>query len=355
MPRILPPAIGLLAALFQSAAAQDAAKFPTAAELRAVIAAFDLPGLAMAPLEGCAPGPVVAVGTADLTTGAPVTGRTAFEAASLTKPVFAWLVMTLVEEGRVDLDRPLAETFPYPRIPDADAYAQLTPRMILTHRTGLPNWVDEATDFHERTAPIPFEAPPGTAFTYSGEAFQLLQAYVEHETGEPLQVIFDARLGEVMSNSTLQRPLPETVEPSRAYARASDPGSGRGMDSLYDRAMAASSLATTAGDYARFLSHVCRGAVLSPAAMEEMLRPQSPAPAEEMRVGDLPPPPPTSWGLGWMIVDMGGETFVGHGGSNDEYNAFAGFARETGDGIVLMTNGANGEAAIQAVLFPEDG
>ncbi|MGB3554122.1 MAG: serine hydrolase domain-containing protein [Jannaschia sp.] len=326
-------------------------KFPDAADLRAAIEAFDIPGVAMATIEGCVPGEVVTVGTADYATGAPVTERTAFEAASLTKPVFAWIVMSLVNEGAIDLDRPIAERFAYPRIPDAEGYVLLTPRMILTHRTGLPNWVNEGTDFHDRTAPIPFEAPPGTAFSYSGEAFQLLQAFVEQETEQTLQALFQNRLGDVMPNSALQRPLPGTVDPSRAYQSARAPGAGRGMDNVYNRAMAASSLATTAGDYARFLAHVCSGGGLRADLMAEMLRPQSPAPPEVIRIGDGPMPPPVSWGLGWMIIDLGDETLAGHGGSNDEYNAFGGFVQESGDGLVLMTNGANGERMIEALLL----
>ncbi len=326
--------------------------FPDRAELTAALKTYDVPGAAMATLEGCAPREVIVAGTADLSTGVPVSERTAFEAASLTKPVFAYLVMTLIEDGVLDLDRPLAETFAYERIPDAGAYAVVTPRMILTHRTGLPNWVDEGTAFHERTASLSFNSPPGEAFSYSGEAFQLLQAYVEDSTRTSLETLFQDRLGAVMPNSTLERPLPHTVVPAKGYPAAPDAGNGRGLDNLYDRAMAASSLVTTAGDYAAFLSHVCEGEGLASDLRADMLRPQSPAPMEVIRIGDGPIPPPASWGLGWMILDLGEMSLAGHGGSNDEFTAFAGFMPETGDGIVLLTNGRNGEVMIQSILMP---
>ena len=351
-------AVGFWAAALLAAGgpapAQDAPAWPDEATLAGLLGAFDVPGLAMATLEGCEPGGVVTVGTADLGTGAPVTERTAFEAASLSKPVFAWLVMGLVEEGVIDLDRPIAETFAYPRIADAKGYARITPRMVLTHRTGLPNWVDEATPFHDRTVPIPFETPPGEAFSYSGEAFQLLQAFVEHETGRSLQALFEERLGAVMPHSTFGRPLPDGALPSRGYGRASDPASGRGMENLTERAMAASSLVTTAGDYAAFLARVCRGEGLGAETLAEMLRPQSDAPDEVSVVEPGGVPLPTSWALGWMVVELGGETMVGHGGRNEEYNAFGGFVLEAGDGVVILTNGERGEALIQAVLLPEE-
>ena len=332
--------------LAEPAQAQEPPPLPTTEELTQLLGAFDVPGMAMATLTGCGvDDDVLVAGSASLDPDVPVTAETAFEAASLSKPVFAWLVVALADEGVVDLDRPLAETFDYVRLPDRAAYAQVTPRMVLTHRTGLPNWVDERTDFFERTVPVPFEMPPGTAYSYSGEAFQLLQAYVEDATGQTLQDLFRERLGRVMPRSTFTRPLPNGVAPSRGYGAASDPTTGREMDNLGDRGGAAYSLVTTAGDYAAFLSHVCRGEGLSPEAHADMLRPQSPVPEGEA-------PFPTSYGLGWMVADLGAETFVGHGGNNDEYRAFAGFIRESGDGLVILTNGARGQDLIDVVIAP---
>ena len=330
----------------ESAEAPPPAPLPTEAELERLLEAFDVPGAAVAGLTSCEVDErVVVAGSADLEAGAPVTPDTAFEAASLSKPVFAWLVMTLVEDGVVDLDRPIARDFDYARIVDRDAYARVTPRMILTHRTGMPNWVDEPVAFHERTAPIPFETPPDTAFGYSGEAFQLLQAFVEDRTGEPLQALFEARLGDVMPSSTFASPLPEGVEPSRGYASAADPSSGRDMDALGERAMAASSLVTTAGDYARFLARACTGEGLEAATREAMLRPQSPVPEDESLV-------PSSWALGWTVVELPGGPFAGHGGDNGEYRALAGFSPRDGHGVVVLTNGAEGQRLIDAMTAP---
>ena len=343
MPRI-PQLAAALTMIATTALGQTPPPLPDRAELEAALQAFDVPGVAMAVLEGCEPAGVVTAGLADLDTGRPVTPDTAFEAASLTKPVFAVLVLGLVDAGIVDLDRPVAKDLDWPRIEDAEAYAEITPRMILTHRTGLPNWVDEATDYHDRTAPIPLLSPPGEAFTYSGEAFQLLQAHVEALTGQSVQTLFKDRLGEVMPNSTLERPLPESVAPSRGYTAASDPDSGRDMTNLMDRPMVASSLVTTAGDYARFLSHVCRGADLAPDTYADMIRPQSPAGTDHGLT--------TDWGLGWMLVDMGAGTLLGHTGRNTEYNAFAGILLGTGEGLTLFTNGERGGAMIEALLLP---
>lgn len=338
-------AIALACASLSARAGQEPPPLPNAEQLSGLLRAFDVPGVAMAAVDGCEVGGVVVAGKADLQTDAPVVAQTAFEAASLSKPVFAYLVLQLVDQGVIDLDRPFAANFDYPRIADKSAYALLTPRMVLTHRTGLPNWVDEGVAFHQRVTSIPFDSAPGEAYSYSGEAYQLLQAFVEREAGASLQQLFDDRLGSVMPDSTFVQPLPDGVVPSRGYARASEPAGGRGMDNLYPLAMAASSLVTTAVDYARFLSHVCRGQGLRAETLDEMLRPQS-----EIVGGDLPFP--ASYGLGWLVATLPEGTLAGHGGNNDEYRAFAGFFRESGDGVVILTNGASGEELIKAVLVP---
>ncbi|MEM9168291.1 MAG: serine hydrolase domain-containing protein [Pseudomonadota bacterium] len=326
-----------------SGAAGSGAPALTQSALDAMLTRYDVPGAAVASFAGCGEAEITVAGVADLETGAPIGATSVFEAASLSKAVFAYLVMQLVDEGVVDLDRPLAETFDYARIEDDASYALITPRMVLTHRTGLPNWVDSATPFAEQTAPIPFAAPPGTEFTYSGEAFQLLQAFVERETGRSLQQLFSERLGDVMPHSTYVRPLADGSAATRGYKRASAPETGRDMTSLTDTAMSASSLATTAGDFAAFVAHVCRGDGLAASTHEAMIRPQSPVPADGSAL-------PTSWGLGWMTADIGGATFVGHDGSNDEYRALGGYVKETGEGIVILTNASTGGDLIEAFV-----
>ena len=313
---------------------------PERGTLEALLRDFDVPGLAATTLSGCEPGEVVTLGSADLGTGAPVTAATAFEAASLTKPLFAYLVMQLVDEGVIDLDAPIASSLDYPRVADRGAYARLTPRMILAHRTGMPNWVGD-TDDPERTDAIAFATAPGTAYSYSGEAYELLRAHVERQSGASLSRLFEERLGATMAMSTLGEPLPDRAEPSRGYRSAGDPGSGR--DLAIGTAGAAGGLVTTVGDYAAFLARVCRGEGLSAGAFAEMLRPQSPVPPGNY-------PGPASWSLGWAVVTLGEETIVMHDGNNDEYRSFAAFLPGSGEGYVMLANGANGDELIAAVM-----
>jgi len=114
------------------------------------------------------------LGVVNIKTKEEVTPKTIFEGASLSKPLFAYFLMKMVEQGKLSLDEPI---FPYLEpIFSADviapsslaAYKTLTPRIILSHGTGIPNWV--------KGEPIDIAFEPGTDFSYSGEAYQHLGA-----------------------------------------------------------------------------------------------------------------------------------------------------------------------------------
>lgn len=312
---------------------------PSTAELDRLRASLDVPGLALVALSGCEPTAPVSLGAASLEPEVAVTDRTVFEAASLSKPVFAYLVLQLVDEGVIDLDRPLAEDFVYPRVTDRARYGQLTPRMVLTHQTGLPNWAGD-TDDPDRTDPIPFAASPGAGFSYSGEAYEMLRTYVEFRTGQTLDQLFRERLGDLMPLSSYAPPLPSGAEPARGYVSARAPGVGEAANNTGG---AAGGLLTTATDYARFVGRVCAGRGLSAAIHAEMLTPVTP-----VTNGDYPGP--AAFGLGWAVTRMGPETVVLHGGDNDEFRSLAVFLPEGGDGVVILTNGRFGGDLIDAIV-----
>jgi len=128
-----------------------------------------------------------AFGFRNKTTGVLNNQETIFSAASFSKTVFAYLVMLLVEDGIVDLDRPLQEyldknLYEYPNYEDLNGDRRtglITARMVLSHSTGFPNWRFLTNDGKLK---IMFE--PGTRFSYSGEGISLLQMVVEKITGK---------------------------------------------------------------------------------------------------------------------------------------------------------------------------
>lgn len=146
--------------------------------LNAQMLKLGIPGLAIALIND---GKVVyhrTMGYANVEDKFKVTDKTIFEGASLSKSVFACFVMTYVEEGKLDLDKPLYQYLPYPDIAHDERYKKITARMVLSHRSGLPNWRE---DEEEKKLKLKFE--PGADFLYSGEGYQYLAMVLKHIEG----------------------------------------------------------------------------------------------------------------------------------------------------------------------------
>src|SRR5580700_85033 len=120
----------------------------------------------------------------------PLTVDSVMSAASFSKVAFAYMVMQLVDEGVLDLDKPVYQYLPKP-LPEYPEYAdlandprykQITARMLLSHTSGFPNWRAFEDD---RKLKIHFT--PGSRFAYSGEGIDLLQVVVEAITKTPLE------------------------------------------------------------------------------------------------------------------------------------------------------------------------
>jgi len=195
---------GLLAALPQPMPAQDAVVreamvAAVEAAAPAALAREDTPGVGVAIVLDGALAWSGGFGLADVTTGQSVTADTPFEIASLTKPVTAWAMLKLAEEGRIDLDAPI-ETYldGWHLPPSGFDHARVTARAILAHGAGLGTGGDSGVD---EGAPVPtlleaaggatmeygavrVERAPGQGYHYSSKGFVLLEMAVEIVTGE---------------------------------------------------------------------------------------------------------------------------------------------------------------------------
>src|SRR4030095_1153264 len=118
-----------------------------------------------------------AFGVKNASTREPVDDNTVFEAASLSKPVMAYAALKLVDAGKLDLDKPLAQYLEKPYLEGDDRLNLITARRVLTHTTGFPNW-------RQQGQPLKIVFPPGERFSYSGEGFVYLQKVIERLTGQ---------------------------------------------------------------------------------------------------------------------------------------------------------------------------
>ena len=127
---------------------------------RGVIDSLDIPGLSVAVINDAKIVYRGDFGLTSLATQDTVTDQTIFEAASLSKPLFAYFAMKQVEKGLLDLDKPLYEYLPYPDIEYDERYKLINARMILSHSSGFPN---------RRQDSLKIAITPGSNYSYSGE------------------------------------------------------------------------------------------------------------------------------------------------------------------------------------------
>jgi CubicO group peptidase (beta-lactamase class C family) len=116
-------------------------------------------------------------GVRDSASKEPVDNDTVFEAASVSKTVFAYAVMKLCEKGVINLDTPLTK-YTSERFLESDPRLDLiTARHVLSHTSGFQNWRSEKE-------PLKIHFTPGEKFSYSGEGYSYLQSVVTHLTGK---------------------------------------------------------------------------------------------------------------------------------------------------------------------------
>lgn len=305
----------------------------------AVMADAFVPGVAVAVADETGVAWAAGYGIADAATLEPVGAETVFEAASLSKPVTAYGVLLLAQEGILDLDRPLDSYLPAPYLPSEPGAAAITARMALGHTTGFPNW-------RPRGEPLALRREPGTRFGYSGEGYVYLQKVVEHLTGQTLDRFLDEQVLEPLAMADSAFVWTDKLD--RRAARGHNKTGAPVPKENPARANAAWSLHTTAPDFARFVGALLGAAEPGPLdgrGVEEMLRPHTPLHG------------PLAWGLGWGLQhEPGGEALFWHWGDNYGYKAFAAGSRSHAAGVVVLTNGNAGLAAaerlVQEVLPP---
>jgi CubicO group peptidase (beta-lactamase class C family) len=264
-------------------------------------------------------------GFADREQSLPVNEETLFAAASLSKPVFAYTVLKLVDQGLLSLDVPLAELVDYA---PADAFAaQITAAHVLSHTTGFPNW---------RSSELPLRCyfRPGARFSYSGEGFVFLQRAVERLTGESI-------------DSTVRRLVFEPLGMNRSTFR--------GIDGTCN---AAHSLRTTAHDYARFLQAVLVGTGLKSATAKSWMEARTLVPANFVNIADPRSKHQTdaavAWGLGWGLETQSHCFF--QWGARDGYVSFTIGSRVESVAFVMLTTRFTGlECLRQLVEFAMPG
>ena len=180
--------------------------------------------------------------------------RTVFEAASMSKPLFSYAVLKLVEQGKFDIDRPLDSYLSEPYLPDQPLAKKITARMVMLHRTGLPNWREGGW---RKGGSLPVLHEPDTRFTYSGEGYLYLQTVIECLAGQSVDDWMDKSLLRPLNMADSSYVWRESFEDNFAGGHDKQ-GNLKRSRRFYKQGNAAFSLYTTPTDYAHFLIEIMK-------------------------------------------------------------------------------------------------
>lgn len=309
------------------------------------MAELGIPGLSMAIINR---GEVVYsehFGHADIEADRPVDDTTIFEGASLSKPVFAQFVMTFVEGGVLDLDRPLHEYLPHPDVEGDRRAEAITARMVLSHRSGFPNW---RSDRFGGTLPINFE--PGTDFEYSGEGYQYLAMVLKEIVGTDwagMEQLFQQRIAEPLGLKNTV--FIQTAETRAAKAEPYDADVVKidwrndpvtiANDAVF---VAPASIHTNTADFTRWMVAIMNRELLTTESYQELLAAHSVAPSDDLGL---------SYTLGFYQPDVPFTNMYGHGGNNEGFTSFFMLDADDDWGFVLFTNSQYGESFGEEMLL----
>ena len=254
---------------------------------------------------------------------------TYFEAASLSKPLFAFFVMKQVEKGIIDLDRPLYQYLPYPDIEHDERYKRITARMILSHSSGFPNW---------RQDTLQIQFTPGTNFLYSGDGYKYLAhvlAKVHNIPFNKLDSVFQREVAGPLGARKLHFQWNSDIAENKATGHVEDTPTHKQRDHKDNDFGAAGGLHTDAVNYAQFMIALLGSSILAEESLEELLRAQIQLPEDDVNrllIGA------SSWSLGFGIIPTDNGNCYWHAGNNDDFQAWMHFNPQRAYGVVLFSN-----------------
>lgn len=266
-----------------------------------------------------------------------INSLTIFQAASLSKCVFAYAVLRLCDRGVIHLDTPLLHYIGhYERFDTANpAYEKITARMVLRHSTGLPNWGNDSS--------VRLIFTPDSMYSYSGEGYWFLQRVIERKLGKPLNEIMEEEVFvplNMLHSGYVWKPAFDsiasmdhnTVEEKKNFLNAN----------------AAFSLLTNAGDYNIFLLALMEGKGLSQETHHLMF--QKSSAGKQFKDPDNKANPYIFWGLGVGLLETQRGTAIWHWGDNGSYKCFFMAYPATKERIIYFTHSNNGLDMTSGIL-----
>lgn len=285
--------------------------------------------------------------------GHPANRETLYNIASLTKPLVAETILRLANQGAIDLDESMSTAWIDPDILNDPRHKLLTPRIVLQHRTGFPNWR------YQTDNKLSFKADPNSQFGYSGEGFNYVGRFIQSKLEKP----FEDLVAETIFHPFGMRNTSFTEKPWFTKRVAVPHGSdGKPLEpSIRKEWNAADDVHTTVGDYAQFMVSALDGARLDSKLSNDRFRVQDNQAGGLCASGRIEKsicPTILGFGLGWTIFGSEAEPIIMHGGGDAGEHTLAFYSPTKKQGAVIFTNGANGQKVIRDTvkeLFSHDG
>jgi len=300
--------------------------------IRAEMARDNIPGLAIALIHDNQVFWTEAYGVANSFTSRIVLADTPFEAASLGKPLAAYSALELVQEGRLDLHKPLSSYLTQQFVAPSPYRDQITAWHVMTHTSGLSNNLLEFK--HE----VAFK--PGSRFSYSGVGFMYLQRALESITHQPF------------NDFTTQTVFAQLGMGSTSYFRSfGDDRIARGHVYLLGFALpmpffpiaqpnAANLLCSAAPDLAKFAVEL-----MNPHLVDRDLISQTLTDQVQGRIGREP----VSWGLGIGLHHTPKGTCFWQWGDNMDFESYLLGCPDAKIGVVILTNSSRGRLVAREI------
>jgi CubicO group peptidase (beta-lactamase class C family) len=306
--------------------------------------AYDIPGVNIALVKEGETVWLKTYGYAELETGRKMTTDTHLRVQSISKPVTAWGVMKLAEQGKIELDSPVKQyiknwSFPQSRF----AVDKITVRQLLSHTAGMPlgdifNLYSPQEEIPSLEESLSREAvlirEPGSSFSYSNTGFNLLELLIEEVTGRDFAQYMEQEVLIPLGMYDSGFIWSEELDPPVPYGYDL---SGNPVPMYVYPEKASGGLIAGVRDIAAFVAAGMPGfsqnhTVLSPRTIDTLYTPV----ADNLGVYSLVF---DSYGLGYYLENLaGGKQAVSHGGQGSGWMTHFHAVPETGDGVVILTN-----------------
>ena len=333
-------------------------------KIQALMKAANVQGLAISVFNNNEPVYKKTFGYKNADTKEPIKTSTNIYGASLSKAVFAVLVMKLVEEGVLDLDKPLQDYLAkpifeytptkkwhdnYSDLKVDTLYKKITARMCLDHTTGFHNW-----RWYEEDQKLRVHFEPGSRYSYSGEGLVYLQVVLEIMLGKSLEQLMQEKLFTPLRMTMSSYTWQPKFEKDYCLGHST-------TGKLYEKdkdndARSASTLETTLDDYTLFTKAVLKSSILKPSTTKEMFRPQikirsiqqfGPLSMRDSTTNDAIK---LSYGLGWVLLQSPYGTGAFKEGHGDGFQHYSIIFPKEGTGIIIMSNSDNAESIFKELL-----